>query len=141
MENHTPIAIIGMNCRLPGADSPEALWQLLLEGKDAIDVIPGTRWDNRNFFNPNPGMPGKSYVRHMGSVGDIRGFDTDFFGISGREISQIDPQQRMLLEGTWEALEDAGLVPEHLAGHAVVSIRHLPVDPDSDVDGPAAPAG
>lgn len=120
MEEHTPpIAIIGMSCRLPGAHSPKALWQLLLEGKDAIDLIPVTRWDNQNFFSPNPGTTGKSYVRHMGSVGDVRGFDAGFFGISGREISCMDPQQRLLLEGTWEALEDSGIAPEHLAGQAV----------------------
>ena len=95
MEEHTPpIAIIGMSCRLPGAHSSKALWQLLLEGKDAIDLIPVTRWDNQNFFSPNPGTTGKSYVRHMGSVGDVRGFDAGFFGVSGREISCMDPQQR-----------------------------------------------
>ncbi|BBA33063.1 polyketide synthase family protein [Methylocaldum marinum] len=111
-----PIAIIGLSCRFPGAPDPEAFWQLLAEGVDAIGEVPRDRWNVDANYDPEPGIPGKIYVRAGGFIGSPDGFDADFFGIAPREAMSLDPQQRLLLELGWEALEHAGLVPEHLAG-------------------------
>jgi acyl transferase domain-containing protein len=114
---HTePIAIIGMSCRFPGAGNPEEFWQLLKEGKSAIKEVPLERWKNEEFYNPNPGTPGKSISRWGGFIENVDLFDPYFFGISPREAQSMDPQQRLLLEVTWEALEQACLAPEKLAG-------------------------
>jgi acyl transferase domain-containing protein/acyl carrier protein/NADP-dependent 3-hydroxy acid dehydrogenase YdfG len=107
----TPIAIVGMGCRFPGgAGSPEAFWNLACNGIDAIREIPADRWNSRLFFNTNPQIPGKAYVRSGGFL-DSSPFEFDalFFGISNREAEALDPQQRLLLEVTYEAIEDAGL--------------------------------
>jgi acyl transferase domain-containing protein len=113
-----PIALIGIGCRFPGgADNPAAFWDLLISGKDAIVEVPKDRWDIRRFYDPDPDKPGKMYVRAGGFLQErIDQFDAWFFGISPREAACMDSQQRILLEVAWEALEDAGLVPERLAG-------------------------
>jgi acyl transferase domain-containing protein/acyl-CoA synthetase (AMP-forming)/AMP-acid ligase II len=112
-----PIAIIGMSCRFPGgADTPEAFWKLLEEGLDAIGPIPTTRWDFERYFHPEPGTPGKTYARHGAFLPQVDVFDAAFFGISPREANAMDPQQRMLLEVTWEALERAAVAPDRLEG-------------------------
>lgn len=111
-----PIAIIGLSCRFPGAATPEAFWQLLCNGKDAITEIPRERWDTDALYDPNPSTPGKMYTRWGGFVDNVDQFDAHFFGISPREAGCMDPQQRLLLEVTWEALENAGLAPKRLAG-------------------------
>src|SRR5579884_2650881 len=104
-----PIAIIGMGCRFPGgADSPEAFWQLLSSGSDAIRDIPAGRWDVDAFFDPDRTAEGKMYTRKGGFLEHIAAFDAQFFGISPHEATRMDPQQRLLLEVAWEALEDAG---------------------------------
>ncbi|MEW6737025.1 MAG: beta-ketoacyl synthase N-terminal-like domain-containing protein, partial [Acidobacteriota bacterium] len=110
-----PIAIVGIGCRFPGADSPQAFWQILCEGLDMISEIPIERWNSENFYDPNPAMPGKINTRWGGFLKNVDKFDPAFFGISPREAISMDPQQRLLLEVTWEALEDAGLVPEKLS--------------------------
>lgn len=111
------IAIIGMGCILPGGvDSPEALWRLLCDGRDAITEVPSTRWNVDTFYDPDPGTPGKSSTRWGGFVDNIDAFDAAFFGISPREAAVMDPQQRMLLETAWRALEDAGVAVGSLAG-------------------------
>ncbi|NEP12526.1 MAG: type I polyketide synthase, partial [Symploca sp. SIO2C1] len=110
-----PIAIIGMGCRFPGgADSPEAFWQLLSNGVDAISEVPANRWDINNYYDPNPDAPGKIATRDGGFISVVDSFDAPFFGISPREAQSLDPQQRLLLEVSWEALERAHLLPDNL---------------------------
>jgi acyl transferase domain-containing protein/NADPH:quinone reductase-like Zn-dependent oxidoreductase/acyl carrier protein len=112
------IAIIGMACRFPGgADSPDAYWDLLIGGVDAIMDVPPDRWSLDRFFSSNRDVPTKAYVRRGGFVRQrIEQFDNAFFGVSPREAALLDPQQRLLLEVTWEALEDGGVVPRDIRG-------------------------
>lgn len=107
-----PIAIIGIGCRFPGADGPTAYWELLRSGTDAIGEVPPGRWSEAE-------LRGLDFSRRGGFVRDADHFDAGFFGITPREAVDIDPQQRMLLEVAWEAIEDAGQAPERLAGGAV----------------------
>lgn len=112
-----PLAVIGMACRLPGGiDTVSQFWELLKSGGEVVGDLPRDRWDLHGWHHPDPTRPGKSYALKGGFRGNLDLFDADFFGISPREASRMDPQQRLLLEMTWEALEDAGLVPEALAG-------------------------
>ncbi|WP_280275283.1 type I polyketide synthase [Nocardia wallacei] len=112
-----PIALIGIGCRLPGgATDPNLLWQLLEQGVDAVGPVPADRWDRDRFFSPKPQQPGRLNAREGGFLDAVDTFDAAFFGISGRIAEQMDPQQRLLLEVTWEALENAGVVPDDLAG-------------------------
>ena len=114
-----PIAIIGIGCRLPGGvDSPEALWQLLREGGDAITEIPPDRWNIDQYYDADPATPGKMSTRHGGFMRDIDRFDAGFFNIARREAEQMDPQQRILLETAWDALERAGIAPDTLTDTA-----------------------
>ncbi|UCH98655.1 MAG: polyketide synthase, partial [Candidatus Aminicenantes bacterium] len=105
-----------MGCRFPGANGPGAFWQLLRNGVDAITEVPPDRWNIDFFYDPDPEKPGKMNTRWGGFLEQVDQFDAHFFGISPREASQMDPQQRLLLEVSWEALEDAGQVKEHLQG-------------------------
>ncbi|GBE74656.1 hypothetical protein myaer87_18830 [Microcystis aeruginosa NIES-87] len=111
-----PIAIIGLACRFPGADNPEAFWQLMRNGGDAIADIPPERWDIERFYDPTPATAKKMYSRQGGFLKNVDQFDPQFFRISPLEATYLDPQQRLLLEVTWEALENAAIVPETLAG-------------------------
>jgi acyl transferase domain-containing protein/acyl carrier protein len=113
---HEPIAIIGLGCRFPGAGGPEEFWQLLHNGVDAIGEVPRDRWDLDAYYDPDPNAAGKTYSRWGGFIGPVDGFDADFFGIAPREAVQMDPQHRLLLEVTWEALEHAGQAPRGLSG-------------------------
>jgi phthiocerol/phenolphthiocerol synthesis type-I polyketide synthase C len=111
-----PIAIVGIGCRFPGAKDPEAFWQLLRDGVEAISEVPSDRWDINAFYDANPGVPGKMSTRWGGFLEHVDLFDPHFFGIFPREAGRMDPQQRLLLEVAWEALEDAGQAPQRLAG-------------------------
>ena len=113
-----PIAIVGMGCHFPGnVRNPEQFWDLLKNGREGHIDVPAERWDMDDFYDPDPGIPGKSYVRRGGFLPELSQFDADFFGIAPREALRMDPQQRLLLETTWEAVEAAGLGSQ-LAGSA-----------------------
>ncbi|MFD3603179.1 SDR family NAD(P)-dependent oxidoreductase, partial [Streptomyces sp. NPDC058656] len=113
-----PIAIVAMSCRFPGgADTPAGLWRLIAEGRHVLSPLPTDRgWDTEGLYDPDPGKPGTSYVRHAAFLEGAGEFDADFFGISPREATAMDPQQRLVLELCWEALERAGLDPHSLRG-------------------------
>jgi acyl transferase domain-containing protein len=125
-----PIAIVGIASRFPGgADNPEALWELLRTGGDAIREIPADRWDLGSFYSPNPAKPGRTFARYGGFLANIDGFDASFFGIAPREAAQMDPEQRLALELSWEALDDAGISVADLAGQpAAVFMASAPPD-------------
>ncbi|MBL8107968.1 MAG: polyketide synthase, partial [Anaerolineales bacterium] len=112
-----PIAVIGVGCRFPGrANTPQEFWRVLQSGTDAIREIPRDRWDIDAFYDADPDVPGKMNTRWGGFIDGLDGFDAPFFGISPREARSLDPQQRMLLEVSWEALENAAIPPDSLAG-------------------------
>ncbi|MFZ5894823.1 MAG: type I polyketide synthase [Myxococcota bacterium] len=112
-----PIAVVGIACRFPGGvRNIEDYWRLLTEGRNAIRDVPSDRWDVDGFYDPNPEVPGKMYSRKGGFLDGVDQFDPQFFGITPREVLHMDPQQRILLEVTWEALERAGIAPDTLAG-------------------------
>jgi acyl transferase domain-containing protein/acyl carrier protein len=112
----TPIAIVGMGCRFPGAADPAAFWQLLRDGVDAVQPMAHDRWDVNAYYEPDSAAPGKTNVQRAGLLPAIDSFDPLFFGISPREAVAMTPEQRILLEVTWEALENAAIDPHSLRG-------------------------
>jgi amino acid adenylation domain-containing protein/thioester reductase-like protein len=110
-----PLAIVGLGCRFPMADNPDAFWKLLRDGRDAISQVPAERWDVDQLY-ASEATAGKMTTRWGGFLDRIDQFDPHFFGISPREAARMDPQQRLLMEVSWEALENAGIPPSSLAG-------------------------
>ncbi|MEU8972949.1 type I polyketide synthase [Streptomyces monashensis] len=105
-----PIAVVGLGCRLPGGvHGPEQFWRLLADGRDGVTEVPGARWAEY-------GSVPDRVTRWGGFLDDVAGFDAEFFGITPAEAARMDPQQRMLLEVAWEALEHAGIAPRSLGG-------------------------
>ncbi|MGW0515989.1 type I polyketide synthase [Crossiella sp. NPDC003009] len=113
-----PIAVVGMGCRFGGGvSSPDELWDVLADGRDVITEFPADRgWTPEAVYHPEPGTPGKSYVRAGGFLTGAAEFDPGFFGISPREALGMDPQQRIIMEVAWQALADAGIDPADLRG-------------------------
>ncbi len=112
-----PIAIVSMSCRYPGGvATPEEFWELLSAGRDAIGPFPDDRGWDTGIYDPDGDRPGSSYVRHGGFLDGAGDFDTSFFGLSPRDALATDPQQRLMLELSWEALERAGITPHNLRG-------------------------
>ena len=110
-------AIIGVGCRFPGGiNSLDGLWRVLSDGVSVVGPVPEERFDLRRWWHPDRNAPGRSCVLKAGIVGDLRNFDPAFFGMSQKEAEALDPQQRMMLEMTWEAFEDAGIKPSSAAG-------------------------
>ncbi|MFF3292015.1 type I polyketide synthase, partial [Streptomyces sp. NPDC003023] len=111
-----PVAVISMACRLPGGiQAPEDFWNVLAHGTDTTGPLP-ERWDENALYDLDVTAPGKSYSREGGFLTRIEDFDAAFFGISPREAQSMDPQQRLVLETSWEALERAGIRPGTLTG-------------------------
>ncbi len=111
-----PIAIVGMACRFPEAPDIESYWRMLCDGVDATRTVPADRWDAEAWYDPDPDRPGTINTRRGAFLDRIDEFDPLFFGISPREATEMDPQQRLMLELAWEGLEDAGIPPRSLAG-------------------------
>ena len=116
-EAREPIAVVGMGCRYPGnVRTPDEFWELLHSGRDVLRDIPGDRWDVEAYYDPEVPVPGKMYVRQGHFLDDIDQFDPQFFGLSPREAESLDPQQRLVMEVSWETLEHAGIAPSRLQG-------------------------
>jgi acyl transferase domain-containing protein/SAM-dependent methyltransferase len=114
-----PLAIVGLGCRLPGGVRDEtSLWRVLSEGVDTVRDVPADRWDARAHYDADPDRPGTLWTLAGGFLEDVAGFDAAFFGIAPREAASMDPQQRLMLEVAWEALEDAAIAPDMLGGSA-----------------------
>lgn len=109
------VAIVGCSLRIPGT-SANSFWQDLLENRDLVTEVDSDRWGKDSFLHPDKRHLGSSYTFAAGSLGDVSGFDAAFFGLSPREVTHMDPQQRMLLEMSWEAMENAGIPPSSLRG-------------------------
>ncbi|WP_028663292.1 type I polyketide synthase, partial [Saccharomonospora halophila] len=112
-----PIAVIGVGCRLPGgAESPESFWDLLTGQRETSGPAPVRRWEWYREVSPEHDLAVQRTVSRGSFLDDVEGFDAAFFGMSGREAEEMDPQQRILLETGWEALEHAGVPPHSLRG-------------------------
>jgi len=112
-----PVAVVGVGCRFPGGvTGPDDYWKFLINAGDAIVEVPPDRWDAEAYYDEDPLAPGRMPSKWGGFLADIAGFDAEFFGITPREAEAMDPQQRVLLEVAWEAVEHAGMAPDELSG-------------------------
>ncbi|WP_425395471.1 SDR family NAD(P)-dependent oxidoreductase [Aeoliella sp.] len=111
-----PIAIVGMSCRFAGAQSLADYWLVIDQGTEAVSEVPPDRWDLEELYDPTGTQSGKMFTKWGGFVDGIDQFDPQFFGIAPREAARMDPQQRMLLEVAWEAMENGGIAADSLAG-------------------------
>nr|WP_083562268.1 type I polyketide synthase [Mycobacterium malmoense] len=119
----TPVAVIGMACRLPGGiNSPDLFWEALLRGDDLVKEIPADRWDVDYYYDPEPGVPGRSVCKWGAFLDNVGDFDPEFFGITEKEATAMDPQHRLLMETAWEAMEHAGLTKDTIAGETGVFV-------------------
>lgn len=116
VDDQRAVAIVGMACRFPGADGIDAFWELIESGEDAFDTVPESRWEPETFSDPEIAGFDAIATDRGGYVDDLERFDAGLFGIAPKEARAMDPQQRMVLETTWHALEDAGWPTERLAG-------------------------
>jgi acyl transferase domain-containing protein/surfactin synthase thioesterase subunit/D-arabinose 1-dehydrogenase-like Zn-dependent alcohol dehydrogenase/acyl carrier protein len=117
LADHEPIAVVGVGVQLPGGVVDlESLWSALEGEVDAVREVPADRWDVERYYDPEPATPGKTYTREAGFLDRVDAFDPGFFKISPREARNIDPQHRLLLEASWESLENAGVVPGSVRG-------------------------
>ena len=118
-----PVAVVSMACRFPHtSDTPEKFWQSLIRKDDLVGEIPADRWDLDAFYDEDPEVPGKMYARKGVFLENLSMMDPEFFGISPREATWVDPQQRLLMEVSWEAIERAGWIPEQIADHTGVFV-------------------
>src|SRR5262245_56805577 len=127
-----PVAIVGIGCRFPGADGPDAFWTLMKNGVDAITEMPAGRFDLDAVYDPSPRARGKIVTRQGVFLSNVDRFDPDFFGIPPREAHFIDPQQRLLLETSWAAFEDAGLTSEPFGGSRTGVLRAVWLTEDDE---------
>ncbi|BBY05238.1 type I polyketide synthase [Mycobacterium noviomagense] len=111
----TPIAVVGIDCRFPGAPDKDAFWRLLMGGVVTDTEVPSQRWGIDTYYHPD-GVAGSMNTRRAHFIDDVDAFDNDFFGVAPIEAAALDPQQRLLLQASWRALEDAGIDPRSLAG-------------------------
>ena len=119
----TPVAVIGMACRLPGGiDSPDLFWEALFRGDDLVKEVPPDRWDVDYYYDPEPGVPGRSVCKWGSFLDSVGDFDPEFFGITEKEATAIDPQHRLLMETAWEAMEHAGLTKDTIADETGVFV-------------------
>jgi polyketide synthase 5 len=119
----TPVAVIGMACRLPGGiNSPDLFWDALLRGDDLVAEIPAERWDVDYYYDPEPGVPGRSVCKWGSFLDNVGDFDPEFFGIGDKEATAMDPQHRLLMETAWEAMEHAGLTKATIASETGVFV-------------------
>src|SRR5258708_7083753 len=110
-----PIAVVGMGCRFPGdVHDPASFWDLLTGARDAVTEVPAGRWERDAWYLTAADTPGEIATRQGAFLNGIDRFDAEFFGISPREAGYLDPQHRLLLEVTWDALETAGCAPDAL---------------------------
>src|SRR5690606_292202 len=107
------------SCRFPGASNPESYWDLLISGKHSTSKIPLARWDVEQYYAANPAKIGCISTQFGSFLDGSDKFDASFFQVSSREANLLDPQQRLILEVSWEALENSGIAPSTLAGNKV----------------------
>ena len=117
MNSSKKFAIIGIGCRFPGGiKSLDELWSVLLNGQDMVTEVPSDRFDKQRYYHPDRKQPARTCTISAGVIPDIKEFDHSFWGMSLKEAEALDPQQRLMLEMTWEAFEDAGIRPSSVAG-------------------------